>query len=183
MLYIYILNSSTSYTKLMFTNTHRSRRYDSKRSYTIAANTIYENFHPVYQIRRGFWFAGVSGTQLEDQFGTPLITIEKDFRVFTASIYRLLSNDGRELANIKKPFSLFRAEINTIYGRFTLKNLSIPSDGMFILVNGNNQMVAKCARGVVEIPGNQNQALILAMIIVIRFLTPAPPNNSYGGVR
>ena len=175
----------------MFTNTHRSRRYDSKRSYTIVSNipirksfTIYENFHPVYQIRGRFWSAGISGMQLEDRFGTPLITIEKDFKIFTASIYRLISNyDGRELANIRKPFSQSRAEINTVYGPFTLKNHFAPSDGMFALFNANNQMVANYGRDVVEIPGNQNQALILAMIIVIRFLTPAPPNNSYGGVR
>lgn len=163
-------------------NNTSSRQHAHMRHYLIVPNrwsdtrfTIYENSKPKYYIRGGAPFRGVDTMRLEDKFGTPLITIEKDWRIFTASIYRLLSNDGRELANIKKPFSILRSEINTINGPYRLHSLLSPSSGVYVLFNAKFENIARIVDGMVAIAGNQHQELVLVMIIVINHLKPSPP--------
>ncbi|CAF1045855.1 unnamed protein product [Adineta steineri] len=142
--------------------------------------TIYENGNEQYLVRGGRLFGGINGMILEDRFGNALINIQKESGLHWHPIYQLLSNDGRELANIRKSSSALSFEINTVYGPYSTTVMS-QSLKYFSIRNAHFQNIASWKQNGVEVAANQDQPFLLALIVVIHHLIPPPPTSHYVG--
>ncbi|UJR12122.1 hypothetical protein I4U23_016299 [Adineta vaga] len=176
-----------------YKETHRSagiglQPYSSMRLYRIVGHpfsidkkfTIYENDNEQYLVRGGRLFGGINNLILEDRFGTPLITIQKESGHFLHPTYQLLLNDDREIARIRRSAGGLHFEINTVYGPHDITILS-REPKYFSIWNAHHQNIASWKLNGVEIAANQDQPFLLALSVVLHHLIPSPPsNNSYG---
>ncbi|CAF1184675.1 unnamed protein product [Adineta steineri] len=131
----------------------------------------------VYTVRSKFLSVG-DKLVLEDMAGNGLIRVQQEVFHYHPTFNILSARNGdsnRQLGALKKKFAFFhkRFNIDSVYGQYTLEGLEIFSHSFTLLKDG--QMVAVVSKKFfslsdtygVEIIGNENQAFILSLIIIL----------------